>query len=183
MTRTHRLVYCSIAALFVLLSGCASTDDGQLRQWVAEQRNQSRPRVEPIAQPKQFSPQAYTQLATLDPFSAQKLTQALRRDSAQVQANAALVLPELARRKEPLEAIPLDAMAMVGSLAKAGKPVALVRVDNLIHQVRIGNYLGQNYGRITRISESEIGLREVVQDAAGDWVERTANLQLQEQTK
>ncbi len=173
------LLGCVMAAS--LLAGCSTPDDSELRQWVTEQRNQSRPKVEPITQSKQFSPQSYTQLATLDPFSAQKLTQALRRDSAQVQANAGLVLPELARRKEPLEAFPLDAMAMVGSLDKSGKPVALVRVDNLLYQVRLGNYLGQNYGRVMRISESEIGLREVVQDPAGDWVERIANLQLQEQ--
>ncbi len=163
-----------------LLAGCSAPDDGELRTWVGEQRNQSRPKVEPIPPSKQFSPQGYTQLATLDPFSSQKLTQALRRDSAQVQANAGLVLPELARRKEPLESFPLDAMAMVGSLDKAGKPVALVRVDNLLYQVRAGNYLGQNYGRVMKITESGIGLREVVQDAAGDWVERIANLQLQE---
>ena len=181
MTKRLNRSLLAVAAL-AALAGCAGPEDDALRQWVAEQRNQSRPKVEPIAQSRQFSPQSYTQLATLDPFSAQKLTQALRRDSAQVQANAGLVLPELARRKEPLEAFPLDAMAMVGSLNKTGKPVGLVRIDNLLYQVRVGNYLGQNYGRVMRISESEIGLREVVQDAAGDWVERTANLQLQEKT-
>ncbi len=177
---TSTFLLLTLGAAASLLAGCSTPDDNALHQWVSDQRNQSRPKVEPIPPSKQFSPQGYTQLATLDPFSAQKLTQALRRDSAQVQANAGLVLPELARRKEPLESFPLDAMAMVGSLDKAGKPVALVRVDNLLYQVRTGNYLGQNYGRVMRISESEIGLREVVQDAAGDWVERIANLQLQE---
>ena len=176
----HSLLLLGCVVGASLLAGCGTPDDNELRSWVSEQRNQSRPKVEPIPPSKQFSPQGYTQLATLDPFSSQKLTQALRRDSAQVQANAGLVLPELARRKEPLESFPLDAMAMVGSLDKAGKPVALVRVDNLLYQVRTGSYLGQNYGRVMRITESEIGLREVVQDAAGDWVERIANLQLQE---
>lgn len=171
-----------IASLLALsaLAGCTSTDDEELHHWVADQQSQTRPKVEPIPQSKQFAPQRYTQVATLDPFSPQKLTQALKRDSNQVQANAALVLPELARRKEPLEAVPLDAMSMVGSLTKTGAPVGLVRVDNLLYQVRVGNYLGQNYGRVMRINESEIGLREVVQDAAGDWVERLASLQLQE---
>ena len=72
---------------------------------------------------------------------------------------------------------------MVGSLIKLGQPVALVRVDNLLYQVRVGNYLGQNYGRITKISETEVALREIVQDAAGEWIERTATLQLQEGSK
>ena len=151
--------------------------------WVADQRGQVKPKVEPIAQSKQYSPQRYTQIGTLDPFSLQKLTQALKRDSAQVQANAALVAPELARRKEPLESFPLDAVAMVGSLTKTSQPVGLVRVDNLLYQVKVGNYLGQNYGRITRVTESDIALREIVQDAAGDWIERIANLQLQEKSK
>ncbi|MEO8248812.1 MAG: pilus assembly protein PilP [Burkholderiales bacterium] len=172
----------AIASLLALgaLAGCSSTDDEELRHWVADQQSQTRPKVEPILRSKQFSPQGYTQVATLDPFNQQKLTQALKRDSNQVQANAALVLPELARRKEPLESFPLDSMAMVGSLTKTGAPVGLVRVDSLLYQVRVGNYLGQNYGRVMRINESEIGLREVVQDAAGDWVERVASLTLQE---
>ena len=94
-----------------------------------------------------------------------------------------LLAPELNRRKEPLEAFPLDAMSMVGSLLKQGQPVALVKVDALLYQVRPGNYLGQNYGRITKVAETEVVLRELVQDAAGEWVERTATLQLQEKSK
>ena len=72
---------------------------------------------------------------------------------------------------------------MVGSLMKAGKPVALVKVDNLVYQAQVGNYLGQNYGRITVVKEASIVLREIVQDAAGEWTERTATLQLLERTK
>jgi type IV pilus assembly protein PilP len=109
---------------------------------------------------------------------------ALKRDSQQQgSASAALLAPELNRRKEPLEAYPLDAMTMVGSLLKQGQPVALIKVDNLLYQVRPGNYLGQNYGKITKVGESEVQLRELVQDAAGEWVERVATLQLQEKSK
>jgi type IV pilus assembly protein PilP len=122
--------------------------------------------------------------SAVEPFSAQKLTQALKRDSQQAgSASAALLAPELNRRKEPLEAYPLDAMTMVGSLMKAGHPVGLVKVDNLLYQVKPGNYLGQNYGRITKVGESEVVLRELVQDAAGEWIERIATLQLQEKSK
>ena len=69
---------------------------------------------------------------------------------------------------------------MVGSLLRAGKPIALVRLDNLIYQITVGNYLGQNYGRVIKIGETEITLREIVQDTTGDWIERAASLQLQE---
>lgn len=74
-------------------------------------------------------------------------------------------------------------MTMVGSLIKQGQPVALIRVDNLLYQVRPGNYLGQNYGRIMKVDETEVVLREIVQDSAGEWIERTATLQLQERSK
>lgn len=169
--------------VLLLLTACIGSDQDDLQQWMVNQRSEIRPNVQSIAPPKQFSPQTYTQEAAVDPFSSQKLTIALKRDSSQATANAALIAPELARRREALEAFPLDAVSMVGSLTKEGKPVALVRVDNLLYQVRPGNYLGQNYGRITRISETEVALREIVQDAAGEWIERTATLQLQEREK
>ena len=86
----------------------------------------------------------------------------------------------MARRKEPLEAYPLDAVKMVGSLNKTGVPTALVSVDKLLYQVRTGNYLGQNYGKIVGISETNMRLREIVQDSTGDWVERMTTLDLQE---
>jgi type IV pilus assembly protein PilP len=166
-----------------VLAGCSSSGQEELQQWMTEQRNQTKPKVQPIPEPKKFTPQAYTQEAATDPFSNLKLTEALKRDSSQVSANAALVAPELARRKEPLESFPLDAMSMVGSLIKQGQPVALVKVDNLLYQVRAGSYLGQNYGRITKVGETEVSLREIVQDAGGEWIERTAKLQLQEGSK
>lgn len=171
------------AVLFLLLAGCGSSGQDELQQWMTEQRADIKPKVEPIPEPKKFTPQSYTQEAATDPFSNLKLTQALKRDSAQVSNNAGLVAPELARRKEPLESFPLDAMSMVGSLVKQGQPVALVKVDNLLYQVRPGNYLGQNFGRIMKVGETEVSLREIVQDAAGEWIERTATLQLQERSK
>ena len=171
------------AALIALLAGCGSSGQEELQQWMTDQRNQTKPQIQPIPEPKKFTPQAYTQEAATDPFSIQKLTQALKRDSSQVSANAALITPELARRKEPLESFPLDAMSMVGSLLKQGQPVALVKVDNLLYQVRPGNYLGQNYGKIVKVGETEVSLREIVQDAGGEWIERIAKLQLQERAK
>ena len=130
-----------------------------------------------------FKPEAYTNASAIEPFSNQKLTQALKRDSAQQASNGALVAPELARRKEPMEAFPLDTMSLVGSIIKAGQPVALVKVDSLLYQVKLGNYLGQNYGKVTKITETEVTLREIVQDAVGEWIERVATLQLQEKSK
>ncbi|HXD08143.1 MAG TPA: pilus assembly protein PilP, partial [Burkholderiaceae bacterium] len=69
---------------------------------------------------------------------------------------------------------------MVGSVAKFGRQYALMKVDNLLYQVKVGDYIGQNYGKVTKISETEVALREIVQDAAGEWTERPTTLQLQE---
>ena len=179
---TPNIAVTAISLAFVL-TACGSSDQEELQQWMSQQRAETKPRIQPIPEPKKFTPQAYTQEAATDPFSNQKLTQALKRESSQSTSNAALVAPELARRKEPLESFPLDSMKMVGSLFKEGKPVALVRVDNLLYQVRPGNYLGQNFGKIMKVSETEVILREIVQDAAGEWIERTASLQLQERSK
>lgn len=178
-----RVIAFVLSCVVLLLAGCGSSSEDNIRQWMVEERNQTRPKVAPIPAPKQFKPEAYTNAATIEPFSNQKLTQALKRDASQVVANGGLVAPELARRKEPMEAFPLDAMSLVGSIIKAGQPVALVKVDNLLYQVKLGSYLGQNYGRVTKITESEITLREIVQDAVGEWIERVATLQLQEGSK
>jgi type IV pilus assembly protein PilP len=182
-----RATSCALAGSLTLvvfaIVGCGVSDQQELQHWMAEQRNATRPKVEPLPEPTKFSPQAYNQEGAIEPFSNQKLTQALKRESNQATANAALITPELSRRKEPLEASPLDAVFMVGSLIKVGQPVALVRVDNLIYQVRAGNHLGQNYGRITNVTETSLALREIVQDAGGEWIERTATLQLLEGTK
>jgi type IV pilus assembly protein PilP len=173
----------SALCLVLVIAGCGSSGQEELQAWMDQQRAQTRPKVQPIPEPKKFTPQAYTEERSTDPFSNLKLTQALKRESGQSTSNAELVAPELARRKEPLESHPLDSMKMVGSMLKQGRPVALVRVDNLLYQVHPGNYLGQNYGRVTKVAETEVVLREIVQDAAGEWIERKSTLQLQEGAK
>lgn len=177
------LILFGATSVLLALAGCGASSEDDIRQWMLEERNQTRPQVKPIAAPKQFTPEAYNNAATIEPFSMLKLTQAFKRDSAQAAANGALVAPELVRRKEPLESFPLDAMSLVGSLLNAGQPVALVKVDSLLYQVRLGMHLGQNYGRVTKVNETEVILREIVQDAGGEWIERVATLQLKEGSK
>jgi type IV pilus assembly protein PilP len=177
-----RPFFLAVLPLMMLVSCTASSED-ELRQWMATQKSQTFPKVERISEPKQFKPETYTQLTEVEPFSVSKLTLALRKDASQASSNGALLAPELARRKEPLEEFPLDAMALVGSMVRAGKPVALVTVGKLLYQVHPGDHLGQNYGLITKIAETEVTLREIVQDAAGEWIERAASLQLQERSK
>ena len=162
--------------VLLLLAGCGSDID-ELQQWMDQQRREVQPTVQPISPPKKFDPQPYSVAEAVEPFSTQKLSVALKQDVKQPNS---LLAAEMSRRKEPLEAYPLDSMSMVGSVVRAGRPYALLRVDNLLYQVKAGDYLGQNFGKITKITETDIALREIVQDAAGEWIERPSTLQLQE---
>ena len=161
------------------LAGCGA-EQGELSQWMDQQKREVKPNVQPLSAPKKFNPQAYAALGGVEPFSNQKLTVALKQEARQPNS---LLAAEVNRRKEPLEAYPLDSMSMVGSVVKAGHPYALLRVDNLLYQVKAGDYIGQNYGKITKISETDVSLREIVQDAAGEWIERNSALQLQEKAR
>ena len=179
MTRLTAASALMAALLLAGLAGC-SDDHDQLRQWMEQQRREVKPNVTPLLAPKKFDPQPYTMAQAVDPFSTQKLTVVLKQEARQPNS---LLSAELNRRKEPLEAYPLDSMSMVGSVNKKGQPFALLRVDALLYQVKVGDYLGQNYGRIGRIGETDLALREIVQDAAGEWIERPATLQLQERAR
>ena len=121
---------------------------------------------------KPYEPFAYNAFDMPDPFKPRKIEP--------VRGSGALQ-PDLNRRKEPLEAYPLESLRMVGTLQKNKTMYGLIRTnDNNVYQVHVGNYMGQNFGVITAISENEIRLKELVQDSAGDWSERTSSLLLEE---
>lgn len=168
----------------IALVGCTSSGQEELVQWMAELKATTKPMVKPLSEPKQFNPEDYIAQAVMDPFNIQKLTQAILSDSVKgSNTGKTLIDEQLARKKDSLEAYPLDSMVMVGSMTKESSPIALLKIDNLIYQVKVGNHIGQNYGRITKITETQVQLLEVVQDATGDWVNRTSSLDLQEGNK
>ena len=167
-----------LLAVFAM-AGCMGDHD-ELRAWMEQQRREAKPSVQPLQPPKKFDPEPYSMVQSVEPFSTQKLSVALKQETRQPNS---LMAAELNRRKEPLESYPLDGMSMVGSVNKQGQPFALLRVDNLLYQVKMGDHLGQNYGLITKIGETEIVLRELVMDAAGEMIERPATLQLQERAR
>lgn len=173
-----RWLVCAGAVAFTLV-GCGG-EQVELTQWMEQQKREVKPNVQPISPPKKFDPQPYLGMNGVEPFSTQKLAVALKQEARQPNS---MLAAELNRRKEPLEAYPLDSMTMVGSVIKGGHPHALLRVDNLLYQVKQGEYLGQNYGKITKITETGVSIREIVQDAAGEWIERNTTLQLQEKAR
>jgi type IV pilus assembly protein PilP len=169
-----------LPALGLYLAGCGAIGSQSIDDWMHEQQKNIKPSIKPLPEPKVFAPKSYSVIGVTDPFNNQKLLEALRRATEEDSASVALLAPEKARRKEALEDFPLDSIAMVGYLNQKGVPVGLITNNGLLYQVKVGNYLGQNYGRILSINDTGIVLREIVQDAAGEWIEKETHLQIQE---
>jgi type IV pilus assembly protein PilP len=167
----------------VLLSGLAGCGDSgvhEVKQWMDDVRRQTRISIPKLSAPKKFTPFIYGGKDSIDPYNPSKLAIAF----AKMQSNSPNALkPDLERRREALEAYPLDTIRMVGTLQKPGLNYALLQADKSIFQAKVGNYVGQNLGMITNITETAVELKEIVQDASGDWVERKAKLELQETKK
>lgn len=169
-----------LAALCFGLTGCGDGGVQEVRSWMDGVKRETRVTIPKLAEPKKFLPFAYRGKDSVDPFNPSKLAAAFAR--LKPQSESALK-PDLERRREPLEAYTLDTLKMVGTLQKPGLNYALLQVDKLIFQVKVGNYIGQNFGMITNITDTAVELKEIVQDASGEWVERKAKLELQETTK
>ena len=161
-----------ILALGVLLSACSGEEGDDLDQYMRDAAKDIKPSVKPLPEVKPYTALPYNADGSLvDPFRARK---ALNKSSA--------LQPNLNRPKEPMEAYPLESLKYVGMLSRNKLAYALLKTpDNNVQQVKVGNYVGQNFGRITQITDSEIILNEIVQDElSGDWIERVSNLALQE---
>lgn len=177
--RHSSLMLRSVLLLSVtVLGGCSDAGVSDVAQWMQQTKQQTRVIVKPIAAPKKFTPFAYDAKGREDPFSLNKMTVAFAKSRA-----GSGLQPDLNRRREALESYPLDSLHMVGTLSKAGLTYAVLRADKSIYRVKVGNYIGQNFGMITKITDTEVDLKEVVQDASGEWVEREAKLELQETQK
>jgi len=177
----NRLICIPAAALMLSALGACSADNDELVQWMEQQHKEIKPNIAPIFPPKKFDPQAYLGVTGVEPFGTQKLVP-VGGPSVSSQSSAVLAAAK-AHATQELESYPLDSMTMVGSLQQGGKSHALLLVENRLHDVKVGDWIGQNYGQITAITDSQITLRETVQDPTGEWIERTSTLQLQEKAR
>lgn len=160
-----------VVALSLIVVGCADESD-DLRSWMEQEASTMVGRIPPLPEIKPFPVVSYQQSDKVEPFAVSRI---------QPEARASSVGgPDLNRPREPLEGFPLESMNMVGTLMQSDRTHALITVSGRIHQVAVGNYLGQDHGMVTGITESEVTLNEVVEDMNGDWVERTSRLLLQE---
>ena len=164
----------AVAGIALLVS-CGGEEQSELKQELATLTKDLRGRVDPLPKVKTYEPVPYKGESMLDPFVPGRIvvTQAAAGGGGGVQ-------PDVNRPKEPLEAFPLEAIQMVGTLSQNKEMFALVKAGANLFRVKKGNYMGLNFGVITGIEESQISLKEVVQDSGGDWVERSTSLQMQE---
>ncbi|MGH8764805.1 MAG: pilus assembly protein PilP [Burkholderiales bacterium] len=163
-------------ACATLLAACGGEEQSELRQELASMTKDLRGRVDPLPQVKSYEPVPYKGEGMIDPFVPGRIVVAQASGGG---GGGGGVQPDLNRPKEPLEAFPLDGIQMVGTLAQNKDMYALVKAGANLFRVSKGNYMGQNFGVITAVEESQINLKEVVQDSGGDWVERTTTLQMQ----
>lgn len=160
-----------ILACSAALAACSAGQE-DIRGWMVEQEKGMAGSVKPLPEMKPFPVVKYDVEGARDPFAASRI---------EPETKGGRGGPDLDRRREPLEAFPLESLQLVGVLTQNNKVHALVKADRNLFQVRVGNYMGQNYGLVTAISDSEVTLKELVEDLNGDWVERTSKLLLQEQ--
>lgn len=170
LRRTHLLLLSSL-----LLMACGNEEFQDLNDFIKNSGADLRGKVDPAPEIKPYEPFAYDNSASLpDPFKP-------RKQETKNSAGSGLNQPDFARPKQELEEFPLESMKMVGYLRKGKVGNAIVRSsEGKLHRIKVGNYVGMNFGQVTSITESEVKIKEMVQDGAGDWLERESSLQLVE---
>ncbi|TMG75612.1 MAG: pilus assembly protein PilP [Betaproteobacteria bacterium] len=165
-----------VVALALLLGACGGEEFGDLKSELKDKTKDLRGRIEPLPVVKPYEPVPYKVFDQPDPFSSAKIELVTKSAST----GGGGLKPDLNRPKEPLEAYPLESLKMVGVLQQRKANFALVKADTGLYRVKVGQYLGQNFGLVTAITDSQVQLRELIQDAVGDWTERQSTLQLLE---
>lgn len=167
-----RLNFTLIGLSFAVAS-CGGGEFSDLQQFVDESGKDAKSRIDPIPEVRPYEPFQYVAFDLPDPFQPRKIAPAKGGGGTE---------PDLNRRREPLESYPLENLKMVGTLNRGPSYHALIKApDNSVVRVKNGNYVGQNFGMILQVTESEVHLKEILQDTAGEWSERKSTLQLQDE--
>jgi type IV pilus assembly protein PilP len=160
----------------VLLSACTQDMD-DLNEYIAAVKARPADPISPIPPVKTYTPYEYDGLSGRNPFRA-----SISEGVDDVRSTAGTgPQPDFERSKEYLERYELDTLAMVGTFSKEESYWALVRdPEGVIHRVPVGDYIGRNHGQVVNISNSQVGLSELISDGAGGWLIREASIALGE---
>jgi type IV pilus assembly protein PilP len=168
----------AIITTVLFLAACGGDEHQDLKEELKTLTKDLHGGIKPLPVVNPYEPVPYRAFDLPDPFGAAKIELAVA--AAAKSKGSGANAPDANRPREPLEAYPLESLKMVGTLAQKDVTFALVRADASVYRVKVGNYLGQNFGVITGITETQINLKELVQDASGDWTERKIALQMVE---
>ena len=153
-----------------MLAGCSSADS-DLEDFINRTKQEQPAGVEPLPEVKPYESFFYTAQSLRSPFQP----------GGSGESSSPSVRPDSKRNREFLEQFALDTLKMVGTLSMGGRRYGLVQTkDGIVHRVQPGNYLGQNEGRIAQIEDSKINVTEIVPDGLGGYMERAAQLALNE---
>ncbi len=171
MKRILPLILCAV------LWGCADGEHEDVRRWMEENSRDLRGRVPKLPEVKPYEPVPYEVEAMLDPFRPSKIEPDAK--YRQGSGKGGGLNPDFEARElrnEVLEKYPLESLAMIGRLVINGRPIAVIKYEDRVRQVKVGGYIGLDFGLVTAITENEVKIKELVQDSAGDWSERTSSL-------
>ncbi len=162
----------------VLLVGCGDGNFSDLQQYITDVKAKPKGTIESLPEIKAVEPFVFKPEGLRDPFKA--ISESEDVEDAGITVGSG-IRPDTSRRKEELEAFPLDSLRMVGTVVMKGNLWGLIKAgDKTIHRVQVGNHLGKNYGKIIRILTDKIELMEIVPDKPGTWREQQTSLALTE---
>jgi type IV pilus assembly protein PilP len=169
---------CCLVSVLLITSACGETDVTDLNKFIQEVKARPKAAVPPLPENKVIESYSFKPDGLRDPFRPIEKTNA----DADLDLSAVSgIKPDLERRKEELEAYSLDSLRMVGTLTNQTGLWGLIKAkDGTIHRVQVGNHLGQNYGKITRILKDKMEIIEIVPEKPGVWREQQASLALAE---
>ena len=167
----------AILGASLLLAACQDTSMRDLKSFTENAHKDTKPEIEPLPAIRPYEGFAYSASELADPFSAQNLKPESRTTDTDGGPG-----PDTNRRREPLEQFSLSGLQMVGTMTRdENRWVVISAPDGTVHRITIGNYLGQDFGQVTRIEDAEIEITEMVQDyASNGWVSRTVSLRMVE---
>jgi type IV pilus assembly protein PilP len=176
--------YLVIAGLSLVLVAC-SRDQGyqDLDEFMKKARNEPQGKVEPLPEFKAYEAFTYAASDRRSPFEPPAEVVLSDQEDEEDEPESE-IKPNENRPTEPLERFEMSDLAMVGSLQRSeeGRLFALVQdPEGGIHRVTVGDYMGQNHGRVQRVTETRIQLREIVGDGSGGWVKRPRTLSLEQE--
>lgn len=168
--------YC-LALMVPLFLGCGTSDHGDLQTWMDESSKGLKGKVAPVPEIQTYEPVAYTAMELLSPFDASKIEPEGRKRGGAGSSGPDFGAREA--RNNIMEKYPLESMTVIGYMNINNKPMAAVQVEQMVKQVKIGDYIGLDFGVIVGITDQEVVIRESVEDSGGEWLERTSTLRLQ----